>query len=309
MAIATDNPTEQATLLVRYIEIWAPTEDGEALQLSASRTIATGATPADLGTTVRPGEGVAGRAWNQRSATVLQEEPSELLAMLSERCGTPLAAVLAVPIFDRTDIRGVVVLGLGDGNGAVEVWSRDERDELSLSSSWHNGLDGFEFISRYVRFPKGAGIPGEVWKARKPLLVRDPGNNPRFMRSFTHDPANLTTAIGLPIGSETGFAGSVLLLLPCASMPLAREVELWDIKSARAEDQSVTVNIQAVHSVEPAEESAQTDWRTTVLGAVAEAACPMVVAGGVDSSGKADTCLAVPIFRDGALITVWALLF
>ncbi|MFK7817245.1 MAG: hypothetical protein AB8G99_00880 [Planctomycetaceae bacterium] len=310
MATETQSQPSHATLLVRYIEVWQVDETGQQLTLIANRCIDNpDATPVAEKTVVGPGEGIAGRAWNQKSATVLQEEPSELIASLSQQAGTDLAGVVAIPTFDRTEIRGVVVLGLGTGHGAIEAWSRDERDELSLSSSWYGGLPGFEFISRYVRFPKGAGIPGEVWKTRRPQLAREPGRNPRFVRSFENDPAHLTTAVGIPVGSDSGFASSVLLLLPSSAVPLANDFELWATRSGRNEDESITPILETVQTAAGLFDKSSNDWRIRIAEQVARTAAPQLITDTKLLPDPARVCLAVPTYHDGELIAVWTLIF
>ena len=138
-------------------------------------------------------------AWNQRSAVILQEAPSELLQRISTQNGLELTALIAYPIIHGHDVLSVVVLGIGCGPGAFEVWSRDDRDELSISASYYSGLKSLEFISRYVRFPKGAGLPGVVWKSRQPKLVVNLAKSPDFMRSFDSGETQPDTGLGLPV--------------------------------------------------------------------------------------------------------------
>ena len=176
---------------------------------------------------IRMGDRIAGMAWNQRRAVILQEAPSELLQRIGIQNGLELIALIAYPIMRGHDVLSVVVFGIGDGPGAFEVWSRDDRDELSISASYYSGLKSLEFLSRYVRFPKGAGLPGAVWKSGLPKLAPDLAHNANFMRSCDADETELATGLGLPVGSAAGHADSILLLLSSQSAPIAMAFEIW----------------------------------------------------------------------------------
>jgi hypothetical protein len=121
----------------------------------------------------------------------------------------------------------VVVFGLSAGNGGLEIWSRDDRDELTISGAYYKGLDSFEYISQFVRFPKGAGLPGNSWKNNRPGFLSNPNINPNFIRSFDRDPANIIECVGLPIGREYGFPASVLLFLSDETTPFAKSINVW----------------------------------------------------------------------------------
>ena len=160
------------------------------------------------------------------------EEGPAVLADVRSRAGIPINALLAIPVFRDYDLVNVVVFGVSNGNGGIEIWTRDERDELAISGSWYEGLSSFEFISQYVRFPKGAGVPGACWKDGRPRIVPCPAEAPGFIRSFDKDPAHLADCIGLPIGRDYGFAGSIILLLSDESKPFARNFSLWQCESS-----------------------------------------------------------------------------
>ena len=128
--VAAAHPT-----LVRYIEVWHLADDGQTMRLQSQARLR--GSVVDSSTSERhvsSGEGLAGMAWNQRSAVILQEAPSELLQRISTQNGLELTALIAYPIIHGHDVLSVVVLGIGCGPGAFEVWSRDDRDELSISA-------------------------------------------------------------------------------------------------------------------------------------------------------------------------------
>ena len=306
--------------LIRYVEVWTPNTDGTRLQRTAVQVIGgTGESSARRVTDVAIGEGLAGRAWHQKSPTILQEEPSELLENLSAACGTKLSAVLAIPVFRQQEIRGVVVLGCGDGLGAAEIWNRDDRDELAVTVSFYSGLPSFEFITRYTRFPKGAGVPGSVWNTGEPQLLQKPGQSKLFIRSFGNDPAEIAAIVGLPVGSSRGFPASVLLLLSSVQTPLSRAVELWDCEAmpSREDADQTTVTLrkvsgQTVSTVteEVTAASDPGDWRTAVLQQIASTNSPALLASGdIEPVPGFTHLLAVPVYHNANLISVLSLLF
>lgn len=214
--------------LVQHIELWQLAEDGQSMLLQDhARIRGSVADSAASERRVRLGEGIAGMAWNQRNAIILQEDPSELLQRIGTQNGLELTALIAFPVMRGQDVLSVVVLGISDGPGAFEVWSRDDRDELSISASYYSGLRSLEFISRFVRFPKGAGLPGKVWKTGQPGLAPDLVNSPTFMRSFDPNETQLSTGLGLPVGSVAGHADSILVLLSSHDKPIASLFEIW----------------------------------------------------------------------------------
>ena len=221
--------------LVQYVEVWNMDEDGQSLLLHGHGRVRGGLMESDS-TVVRlkDGEGPAGMAWHQRRAIILQEAPSELLKRTGLKNGVELSALIAFPVLQGQQVRAVVVMGIGHGPGAFEVWNRDDRDELSVSAGYYSGLKKFEFISRFVRFPKGAGLPGSVWKSGDAGIATDLPQNDRFMRSFAADDAELNTGLGLPVGTFGGHSESVLVLLSSHSKPIANAFEIWRPRSAHS---------------------------------------------------------------------------
>ena len=238
--------------LVQYIEVWHLAEDGQSMVLHNQTRLRGNVV--DSGTSdrsVRNGEGLAGMAWNQRHAVILQEAPSDLLERIGAQNGLELTALVAYPIMKGHDVLSVVVFGISDGPGAIEVWSRDDRDELSISASYYFGLKSVEFMSRYVRFPKGAGLPGTVWKTGQPKLAVDLPHNSNFMRSFTTDEAILHTGLGLPVGSTAGHSDSILLLLSSYGKPIASAFEIWlptDVAEPSTQFQCVAADWNAIQA-------------------------------------------------------------
>lgn len=246
--------------LIQYVEVWIMDEDGQSLQLQGHGRI-RGSAEESFSSVVRlrNGEGPAGMAWHQRRAIILQEAPSELLKRMGTKNGVELSAMIAFPVLHGQQVRGVVVLGIGVGPGAFEVWNRDDRDELSVSAGYYSGLKKFEFISRFVRFPKGAGLPGSVWKSGDAGIATDLPRNDRFMRSFAADDAELHTGLGLPVGTFGGHSESVLVLLSSHAKPIANVFEIWKPEATRSGAAS-----------EPCLRMSQSDYSALTAGVPAE---------------------------------------
>jgi hypothetical protein len=219
---STSGTVPTHSTLVQYIEVWDAETDGQSMRLQRHARLRGNVVDSDTSDLrVRCGEGLAGMAWNQRHAIILQEAPSGLLQRIGTKNGLELTALIAYPVIRGHEVLSVIVFGISAGPGAIEVWSRDDRDELSISAGYYSGLKSFEFISRHVRFPKGAGLPGSVWKTGQPRLARDLAHSAGFMRSFAADETELHTGLGLPVGTSAGNSESILLLLSSNVKPIA----------------------------------------------------------------------------------------
>jgi hypothetical protein len=304
----SDELQTQPTTLIRYVEVWTPTSDGKSLQRRSACAVDSNDWPHNPpAKIVKEGDGVAGRAWHQKSATILQEEPSELLTNLSRQCGASLTSVLAIPVFEQARIRGVVILGLGAGYGGTEIWSRDDRDELSVTVACYSGLPSFEFMNRYVRFPKGSGIPGQIWQSGVPQLVQDLTSNEAFVRTFDNDPARLRAAIGIPVGYSHGFPASILLLLSSEQTPLASAIELWHCEQLPLEEDMAVPRIRLTGCsvlgtdgrIEPQ------PWQHCLAKRIGESRTPMLfTANDANLPDGLSVALCIPIFRSGKLVEV-----
>ena len=246
--------TSESLTLINYVEVWnlpdVDESDTEAvLDLEYACAIdREQIRQLESSGKNRLGEGIAGSAWKQKAPVILHGENSAVLQHVRNISGLPINALLAIPVYRDYTLVNVVVFGLTAGYGGVEIWSRDERDELAISGSYYDGLESFEFISQYVRFPKGAGAPGACWKDGRPRIVPQPHTAPNFIRSFDKDPANPSLCIALPVGRDYGFAGSIVLLLSDLTKPFARDFNLWQCDSSPATEQDSNPEIKFVSS-------------------------------------------------------------
>lgn len=276
------------------------------------------------------GEGIAGSAWRQKVPVIYHKEDHEPLRQLSDDSGTSIIAALAIPVLTGDHVRSVVVLGFGEGYGGAEVWTREDRDELGLSSSFYSGLPSFEFVTRYSKFPKGAGAPGRIWKSKTAWIGFDPPNNPSFSRSFGNDSARISAAIGFPIGLSHGFTAAVLLLLSDADTPLARGCELWNCRSVAPPADGETPVIELLSSTDFTSNSVrfykrknnadvQEDsdnvvdtalWQQELLFKMATARSPLLARFEGDQAPATSSCLlSIPCFDRDNVSAILNLMF
>lgn len=255
--------------LIRYVEIWQ--SDATKTRLDFQTALEIGVDEARVvkcgERSEAAGEGIAGSAWKQKSAVVIRDHEAVVLRDACQRCGFELNALIAIPFVDDTNRVTVVVFGIGEGYGGFEIWAKDDRDELSINGSYYSGLDSFEFISQYVRFPRGSGLPGASWKLRQPKMVLNPGVDASFIRSFAKDPAELTACVGIPVMCDYASDGSALLLLSSTQQPVASRIDILSCESpAPSKDQpKPSVKYVAAHST-----PAETNGAPTVFQAVCD---------------------------------------
>ena len=144
-------------------------------------------------------------------------------------------AIIGIPFVAENKIRAVLVLHVECDNqslGAIEIWTRNNRDELKLDGGVFSNLGRFAKISQFVRFPRGSGLPGQCWKDRDVKLIRRLGDSPNFMRASGARVSGLDVGVGIPLMLGAHNLGSVLLLLSSQSRPIARVFEVWDADEA-----------------------------------------------------------------------------
>ena len=90
---------------------------------------------------------------------------------------------------------------LGWAHGALWQIAGDA-GVLGCVETWHvPGLDlqSFDSISREMRFAPGVGLPGRVWKTRRPAWIPDVVKDSNFPRAKIADADGLHGALGFPI--------------------------------------------------------------------------------------------------------------
>ena len=96
-----------------------------------------------------------------------------------------------------------VLRALGEGLGwdVGQAWVV-EGDRLRCDRHWlADGVDGagFERASFALRFAKGEGLPGIVWRDRRPLWVANVADHPEWVRADAASAAGLHAGLALPV--------------------------------------------------------------------------------------------------------------
>lgn len=181
------------------------------------------------------GEGLPGRAWRE-GRPILLTDLSDAAFLRTEAAGEAgLGAAVAIPVFARATLKGVLVLFCGRDDthvGALEVW-RGRGDAMTLDAGFYGAAHAFREVSEATSFQRGQGLPGGVWGAGAPMLMRDLGASAGFVRSASAREVGLTTGLGVPVATPSGDP-YVFTLLSGRATPIARRFELWDATPARA---------------------------------------------------------------------------
>ncbi len=234
MALAEEELVSRQSF-IQASEVWLPDDSGQWLVLGGGFYGAhKGFGGMSSGQGFAPGEGLPGRVWAEGRPVFVADMAGAGLprSAAAERAGLTVAA--AVPVFAGAALKGVLVLLCGEDEeraGAVEIW-RGEGDVMSLDGGFYGAAHAFAEVSRATTFQRGQGLPGGVWAAEAPMLMRDLGRHSAFVRSDAARTAGLTTGLGMPVPTPTG-AAYALTLLSARATPIARRFELWDVTGGR----------------------------------------------------------------------------
>ncbi|MGY4453664.1 hypothetical protein ACVWZR_008324 [Bradyrhizobium sp. i1.3.1] len=142
-----------------------------------------------------------------------------------------LTCGVAVPVFSGEFLQAVMVLFCGDDEahvGAIELWHNDAETshEMALVDGYYGTADMFEFNSRHTRFPRGFGLPGRIWKAGLPLIIKDLHDARSFLRWEDAAKVGINLGVGVPYRTGTDQTW-VLTFLSAQATPIARRFEIW----------------------------------------------------------------------------------
>ena len=85
-----------------------------------------------------------------------------------------------------------------------QAWiPNQEKTHLLCGPVWFCGpiddLNHFRTVSSTSRFESGVGLPGRVWKSKRPVWIEDVGSDLNFPRIQAATAVGLKTAVGIPI--------------------------------------------------------------------------------------------------------------
>lgn len=218
---------------VRVAEVW--TLDGDTLRLASGSygTLSAFAEASQEASFVE-GQGLPGRAWAERRPIVLNDLDDDCFLRGEAAANAGLTSAVAIPVFAGTVLKAVLVVLCGadaQHAGAIEIWE-DRNDRLVLQDGYYGHAEDFAAASRETTFAHGQGLPGGVWAANTPALMRDLGRGGAFFRSRQASAARLKTGLGVPVPVPGG-KRYVLTLLSAPHTPIARRFELWDARPQR----------------------------------------------------------------------------
>ena len=310
MDISSDAPVKT---FVQASEVWVP--EGDRLVFSTGHYGDLADFAAVSGKeSFGHGEGLPGKAWAEGRPVVLKGFEGSYFKRTEAAKAAGLTSAVAVPVFDGATLKAVLVVLCGDDEnrtGAIEVW-RQADEILKLDDGYYGAAKHFEWVSKHTQFPRGQGLPGGVWAASTPLLLRDLGTGYRFIRAEAAGKAGLTTGLGLPV-PVPGDTAYVLTLLSARGTPLARRFEIWDARSAVVGSKHEAVLIDGICAregrlwAEEGEEPRRVAAWAGVVGRVLGSGVPIVEGGGPGLAAGYATMVALPIHRDGEIshIVAW----
>lgn len=227
-------PETMSDTFIQVCEVWVPENDRLVLADGNYNGLAA-FEETSRKTSFAKGEGLPGKAWDEARPVVLKGFDGSYFRRIEAAKEAGLTSAVAVPVFAGATLRAVLVVLCGDDDtriGAIEVWTEDRSGMLMLDDGYYGAAEEFAFVSQHTHFPKGQGLPGGVWAAQAPILMRDLGSGYRFIRASAAGKAGLTTGLGLPVSTPT-LQPYVLTLLSARGTPIARRFEIWDARAAR----------------------------------------------------------------------------
>jgi hypothetical protein len=302
---------------IRVAEVWTP--DGDVLRL-ADGNYGTLSAFAEISQSLSfaKGEGLPGRAWAEEHPFVLNNFDDETFLRSEAAASAGLTSAVAIPVFAAADLKAVLVVFCGtdpDHAGAIEIWE-DRGGRLVLDDGFYGNAESFAAASRTISFGHGQGLPGGVWAAKVPILMRDLGRPGAFVRSAQASEAKLETGLGLPVPVPGG-KRYVLTLLSAPHTPIARRFELWDVRPQRI---GITRHAELIDGFceregqlwpqqnPPVDPKSVEMWQGPI-GHVLGTGLPHVQSGLTGLPAKYGQMIALPIYRDAELdyVVAWYL--
>src|SRR6185369_3979773 len=218
---------------IRVVELWVPDRTGTRLEYGGGLCGETFSEFREISenTLFAYDEGLPGKAWAAGHPIVLSELSNSYFKRADEAREVGLTCGVALPVFAGEFLMAVLVLLCGDDAkhvGALELWHNDPEvsHEMGLVDGYYGTADMFEFNSRHTKFPRGFGLPGRVWKAGMPLIIKDLYRSKAFLRWQEATEIGINRGLGIPFPHASGETWA-LTLLSARDTPIARRFEIW----------------------------------------------------------------------------------
>ncbi|MBO0905554.1 GAF domain-containing protein [Jiella sonneratiae] len=310
MSAVMETVNETTRPFIAVTEVWVP-KDGRLVWSSGDYGALADFAAISEKQSFAKGEGLPGKAWAEARPVVLKGFDGSYFLRAEAARVAGLTSAVAIPVFAGNDLKAVVVVLCGDDaerTGAIEIW-HEENGLLLLDDGYYGAARHFEWVSQHTHFPRGQGLPGGVWAANAPMLLRDLGSGYRFIRADSAGRAGLTTGLGLPI-AVPGRRTYVLTLLSARGTPIARRFELWNVRSSRSGAATEAVLADGICQREGPLWDDEHERRVAAWqGAVGEAlgsGLPLVRTDTALLTAGYASMVALPLYRDGVLAHVVA---
>ena len=309
--------SEVAYAFIKAAEIWLP--DGDVLKSGGGDYRALDAFAETSAQTVfAHGEGLPGKAWAEGRPVVLKQFDGSYFLRKQAAAEAGLTCAVAIPVFCEATLKAVVVVFCGDADvqlGAIELWA-EAGDRLRLDAGYYGAAKALEEASKDIAFAHGEGLPGGVWSADMPILMRQIGSRHGFVRGASATAAGLTHGLGIPVPTPDGCT-RVVTLLSGSQTPLARRFEIWDARPERVGPRRAAMRLDGICVREgplwpkqnpPVDIVTVGAWQGPV-GQVLGSGLPHIVGNGTGLPAGYRSMVALPIYRgeDLAFITAWYL--
>lgn len=308
---------------IRVVEVWVPSHDRSYLEYSSGLYSSANRFGAASGSRCfGRGEGLPGQAWEQGQPIVLKQFEGSYFQRTKAAQADGLTCGIAVPIFAGDFLTSVLVMFCGDDDqhaGAIELWHNDPAQgaDMALVDGYYGSMsDAFELISRSVSFRRGNGLPGVAWQLGGPVFMEDLGRSDRFLRAETALKVGINRGFAFPCATprEETF---VMTFLSALGTPIARRCEFWDPDTTR-QTLSCGGGFCEVDGRVEASPAVLLERGQGTIGRLLLTGVPTVTSSAVDEPAGIGTMAArtglhalaaIPILRDGRLVSVVALYF
>ncbi|MBI1313192.1 hypothetical protein GC176_18020 [bacterium] len=220
-----------ASSLLKVVEVWTPSADGTLVVDSAMYADVDAFGVATQSLRLASGTGLPGWVSEARVPVLFDDLSSADFVRSGAATESNLGAGFGLPVFDGDELTAVMIF-LFDADelarGAFESWlPNTTRHELELGTGYYSDLDRFRRLSQYLRFPYGAGLPGEVWQTLTPQLIDRLGESSHFLRASGAVADGLDSGLAVPVVSGADHLNAVFVMLSSNASPIARALQIW----------------------------------------------------------------------------------
>lgn len=274
----------QTSRLLRAVEVWSPTSDGNCLERTSSiyrgaETFAAVSNEAHFD----HGQGLPGLVWDAGVPVMFDDLGSRDFLRHEAAREDGLEAGIGVPVFDGEEMVSVLLFLFATTeitSAAFESWILEEtRHELMPGTGYYANLDRFRRMTQYLRFPYGAGLPGDVWQARMPRLIDRLANSTDFLRASGADAEGLDFGLAVPVVHGDDAIRAVCVLLSCNASPIAQALQIWTPNEDRSAFEPTSVLSPGVPGMSALMREQSCEIGQGLVGTVWQTRRPLVSSG------------------------------